>query len=67
MADASARFLGFAFACADMVFELDSNGEITFALGATNHLLGADPDRLAGQSWRSFISDDDSDARISRV
>lgn len=59
MADDSARFLGFAFACADLVFELDPHGDVTFALGATNHLLGADPDALAGQSWRSFVSEDD--------
>ena len=60
MADDSARFLGFAFACADLLFELDPKGDVTFALGASKHLLGADPNALAGHSWRSFISAEDA-------
>lgn len=60
MADDSARFLGFAFACADLIFELDSGGTVTFALGAAKHLVGAEPTALTGQSWRAFISEDDA-------
>lgn len=60
MADDSARFLGFAFACADLLFELDTEGAVTLALGATKHLLGAEPNSLSGQAWRSFISEDDA-------
>ena len=36
MADNSARFLGFAFACADLLFELDSKGDVMLALGPPN-------------------------------
>jgi hypothetical protein len=36
MADDAARYLGFAFASADLLFELDSQGVVAFAVGATS-------------------------------
>ncbi|HVY35625.1 MAG TPA: EAL domain-containing protein [Caulobacteraceae bacterium] len=60
MPDDSARLLGFAFACADLLFELEPDGRVTFALGAANQLLGQDPTALVGQSWRNLISEDDA-------
>jgi EAL domain-containing protein (putative c-di-GMP-specific phosphodiesterase class I)/GGDEF domain-containing protein len=60
MADDSARFLGFAFACADLLLEFTPTGEITLALGATKHLLGVDPTAIVGQSWRAFVSEQDA-------
>jgi EAL domain-containing protein (putative c-di-GMP-specific phosphodiesterase class I)/GGDEF domain-containing protein len=59
MAEESARLLGFAFASADLLVELDANGNISFALGASKQLAGVDPTTLAGKSWTSFICDED--------
>lgn len=60
MTDDSARLLGFAFACADLLFELEPSGSVTFALGAANQLMGQEPTALVGQSWRNLISEDDA-------
>ena len=44
--------LGAAFASADLIFEVDANGLITFALGATTGIVAKENGPLTGQSWR---------------
>src|SRR5581483_3613627 len=44
-----ARLLGFAFANADFLFEVDASGTIRFALGATGELAQDSPASLIGQ------------------
>ena len=61
MTDNAARFLGFAFASADMLFEIDPDGKVVFAMGATQRVLGIDQAQAVGCSWREFIADDDHD------
>ena len=60
MADESARFLGFAFASADLLFELEPDGRVSLALGAAKQLAGVEPAAMAGQHWRSFICEEDA-------
>ena len=42
MTDNAARFLGFAFASADLLFEIDPDGKVVFLMGATQRVLGMD-------------------------
>ncbi|MCP5432584.1 MAG: EAL domain-containing protein [Alphaproteobacteria bacterium] len=59
MQPSDARFLSFAFASADLLFETDLEGRIAFALGATRGLAdGADKD-LVGRNWRSLVVEAD--------
>lgn len=53
--------LGAAFASADLIFEIDTAGMITFALGATSGLVAKENGPLVGQSWRSLFSADDQE------
>lgn len=59
MADDAHRFLGFAFASADLLFELDSAGVVTFAVGAAKQVAGVDLDALAGVALRDLVSEED--------
>lgn len=59
MDDAAARYLGFAFASADLLFELDSLGVITFAIGAARQVAGVELDGLIGTALRQLVIDDD--------
>jgi EAL domain-containing protein (putative c-di-GMP-specific phosphodiesterase class I) len=43
------RLLGFAFANADFLFEMDTNGNILFAAGAANDLVKEDGEALVGK------------------
>ncbi len=53
------RFVSFAFASADLLFEVDPRGQMTFAMGASTGLT-ASPDReLVGRHWSSIIHADD--------
>jgi EAL domain-containing protein (putative c-di-GMP-specific phosphodiesterase class I) len=54
--DTSARFLGFAFASAELLFELDGDGRILIALGATQKLIGLKQDELVGQPWSRIFT-----------
>lgn len=49
------RFLGFAFACADLLVEVDPRDRITFAVGAAATLTGTSEIALVGRSWRDFV------------
>ena len=51
-----ARLLGLAFAGADLVFEIDSEGSITFALGAAERLTGRPDQDLVGRDWASLFA-----------
>jgi EAL domain-containing protein (putative c-di-GMP-specific phosphodiesterase class I) len=55
MALAPYRFLGFAFACADLLIEVGEDDTIGFAVGAAATLSGSIEGALVGQSWRTFV------------
>ncbi|HEY4028893.1 MAG TPA: EAL domain-containing protein [Caulobacteraceae bacterium] len=59
MVDDAHRYLGFAFASADLLFELDGEGIVTFALGAAQQVAGVNLDALAGTALRDIVSDED--------
>ena len=49
------RFVGFAFAAADLLVELDARGAILAAHGAAQSLLGYGADRLHGQLFLDLV------------
>ncbi len=53
------RFLGLAFATADLLFEVDGEGVIGFAAGAGRRIAGQDDAGLVGRCWRDIIAADD--------
>jgi EAL domain-containing protein (putative c-di-GMP-specific phosphodiesterase class I) len=53
------RLLGAAFAACDLMFEVDGEGMITFALGSTQGLAARADGSLEGQCWRNLFSVDD--------
>ena len=55
MAVASHTLLGFAFANADLLLEIAADGQIAFAIGASEALSGSRETALVGCSWREFI------------
>ena len=59
MADDAARYLGFAFASADLLFELNSDGVVVFAVGAARQVAGVDLQALAGSALRDLVADED--------
>ena len=70
MADDAHRFLGFAFASADLLFELDGEGVVKYALGAARQVAGVDLDALAGSALRDLVAEEDQqtvDAFLSSV
>ena len=50
------RFLGLAFATADLLFEVDDRDAVTFVAGASQRLLGRRDDELIGAPWRSLLA-----------
>ena len=48
--------LGTAFASADLIFEVVSDGQISFAAGSTKGIVAAKDGGLIGQNWRSVFS-----------
>ncbi|CAO3430643.1 EAL domain-containing protein [Azospirillum doebereinerae] len=54
-----ARFLGFAFANADVLVEVDARGLIGFAAGALQHVLGTTDAALVGQPVDGLIAPGD--------
>ncbi|SMH48078.1 EAL domain-containing protein [Azospirillum agricola] len=54
-----ARFLGFAFANADVLVEVDARGVIGFAAGALQHVLGASDMEIIGQPIDRIIAPGD--------
>lgn len=55
MSIGSHRLLGFAFASADLLLEISSEGAIAFALGASEAISGRLEPALIGKPWRVFI------------
>ncbi len=55
------RFVAFAFASADILLELDENGDILYADGATRGLLGRDTTELAGSNFFDLVNDEFKD------
>lgn len=49
------RLLGFAFAGADLLIELDDSGKVAFGAGATQAMLGVSDDAVVGKTWRDFV------------
>ncbi|MBB3891936.1 EAL domain-containing protein (putative c-di-GMP-specific phosphodiesterase class I) [Phenylobacterium haematophilum] len=55
MSLAPQRLLGFAFASADLLLEMASDGRIALAIGASEALSGSAETDLVGRAWRDFI------------
>ena len=55
------RLLGLVFAGADLVFEIDTTGQITFALGAAERLTGHADAALMTKNWSELVGPDDRD------
>ena len=53
------RFLGLAFATADLLFEVDDQGRVTFAAGAGHNLSGFDDAALVGRCWLDIFAEAD--------
>lgn len=53
------RFMAFAFAGADLLIELDSARNISFALGATSGLSATSESELRGRPWQDVIAAED--------
>ena len=49
------RLLGFAFAAADLLVEVDGADRIQFAVGAADVLSGTDEQALIGRSWPELV------------
>ncbi|MCA4915836.1 MAG: EAL domain-containing protein [Phenylobacterium sp.] len=60
------RLLGLAFAGADLVFEIDNDGVIVFALGAAERLTGRPDKALVGKDWASLFNPSES-ALLTRL
>ncbi len=56
------RFVAFAFAAADMLMELDKDGTVVFADGATGGLLGVVPQSLVGKNLADLVISEDRKA-----
>ncbi len=55
-ADNSERFVGFAFAGADMVAETDVDGVVTYAAGAFRSRFGRPPEAFIGRDVRELVA-----------
>jgi len=53
------RFLGLAFATADLLFEVDDKACVTFAAGAGQRLAGVDAAGLTGRPWLELFAEAD--------
>jgi EAL domain-containing protein (putative c-di-GMP-specific phosphodiesterase class I) len=59
MRDERDRFVGFAFAAADLLLELSIEGEILFAAGASRTMVGAEAETLVGTRFAALILERD--------
>ncbi|MGY8960537.1 MAG: PAS domain S-box protein [Alphaproteobacteria bacterium] len=55
-----ARYMAFAFCTADALLEVQPDGEIAFATGATNSLFGFGATTLVGKNIAELAADEDS-------
>jgi EAL domain-containing protein (putative c-di-GMP-specific phosphodiesterase class I) len=58
--DERVKFLGLAFAGADIAFDIDGAGRIVVATGAVEQIAGLGPAGIVGADWTSLVSDDDA-------
>jgi EAL domain-containing protein (putative c-di-GMP-specific phosphodiesterase class I) len=61
VSDNPARFLGFAFASADLLFEIEPDGKIGFIIGAVQRVMGLEQAAAMGCDWRQMIAPADHD------
>ena len=59
MTSDSFRYLGLAFASADLLFEIDGRGQVGFAAGAGGRLAGHPEAELLNRSWLELFAEDD--------
>jgi EAL domain-containing protein (putative c-di-GMP-specific phosphodiesterase class I) len=59
------RFVAFAFAAADLLFEVDGEGRIRYAAGALKSLTGNDGAELIGRAFVDLL--DESDRALAKV
>jgi EAL domain-containing protein (putative c-di-GMP-specific phosphodiesterase class I) len=59
MSDSWTRYLGFAFASADLLLEIEANERVGFALGAIQRALGRNEDNILGRHWRELVATKD--------
>lgn len=59
MSLSSTRLLGFAFASADLLLEIDTNGKVVFAIGASDTLAVSQEASLIGRLFIDFFNPDD--------
>ncbi len=52
------RFVALAFCASDILVEINAGQEISFAAGATQSLVGQDPEALTGMSFMEFVHPD---------
>ena len=55
----TARYLGFAFASADLLFEIGADERVTFAIGASRRVLGCSHEELVGRTLSELVAEDD--------
>jgi PAS domain S-box-containing protein len=55
------RFVGFAFAAADLLLEVSHEGNIVFVAGAAKALTGTEAGQLIGKSFRALVVESDRD------
>ncbi len=53
------RFVAFAFCWADVLFELDPNRNVSFAVGATKSVMGVGPETIIGKNFMDLVSPKD--------
>ena len=53
------RFVALAFCAADLLLEINSESNITYAAGATQSLVGKSPEQLTGKFFPDLIAPDD--------
>jgi EAL domain-containing protein (putative c-di-GMP-specific phosphodiesterase class I) len=55
------QLLGLVFASADLVFEIDRAGIVTYAIGAAERLTGLSSGQIVGSPWSAIIDPADHD------
>ena len=53
------RFVALAFCAADLLLEVNAQGRVTFAAGATLSLVGRTPEEMSGSLLLDMIAPDD--------
>ena len=59
------RYLAYAFASADVLFDIDKDGRIAELLGAVKALAGEDAQKLIGRPWTALLATEDRDLALA--